>query len=128
MRENVRQEYAPVLGSEVFDMHMEELTEKQKYQLVYTRVLLQKPDVVFCVHPFKGADVSHRMFIWKLLEQFLDKGIAMVFLSLGMSDTLSLADRILIVEGDGETKEITSKDFSMIPEQVPWTHLYKRKN
>lgn len=104
---------------------MEELSEKQKYQMVYTRVFLQKPRVVFCVHPFKGADVSHRMLIWKLLERFLDKGIAVVILSLGLSDTLSLADRILVLESGRKAREITSEDFFMMPEQVPWTHLYK---
>lgn len=125
VRENIRRECGPVLGMEVFDLSMEELSERQKYQLVYTRVLLQKPHVVFCVSPFKGADVSHRMFIWKLLEQLLNRGIAVVVLSPAMSDTLSLADRILMLENNSKIKEITSEDFFTIPEQVPWNHLYK---
>lgn len=55
---------------------MEELSEKQKYQLVYTRVFLQKPEILFCIQPFCGADLAHRMFIWSMLEKFLDKGIS----------------------------------------------------
>ena len=61
--ESIRMEYGPILGEEVFSLSMEELTEKQKYQLVYTRILLQKPKVVFCIQPFKGADLPHRIFV-----------------------------------------------------------------
>ena len=78
-------------------MPVEELSEKQKYQLVYTRVFLQKPEILFCIQPFCGADLAHRMFIWSMLEKFLDKGISVVILSLNLSDSLAMADRLLIL-------------------------------
>lgn len=127
IRNSIRREYAEFLGNEVFDMQVEELSEKQKYQLVYTRVLLQKPKIVFCINPFRGADVPHRMVIWKLLENFLDKEIAVVILSLGFSDSLSLADRLLIISGDGTTQEIRREEFASLTFQVPWRHLYEEK-
>lgn len=74
LQKSIRNEYSPILGSDVFEMPVEELSEKQKYQLVYTRVLLQKPEILFCIQPFCGADLAHRMFIWSMLEKFLDKG------------------------------------------------------
>ncbi len=33
-------------------MPVEELSEKQKYQLVYTRVFLQKPEILFLYSAF----------------------------------------------------------------------------
>lgn len=124
IRNSIRREYSCILGDEVFDMQVEELSEKQRYQLVYTRVLLQKPKIVFCINPFRGGDVPHRMLIWKMLENFLDKGIAVVILTLGLSDSLSLADRLLVISGDGTTEEICREDFASISSQVPWRHLY----
>lgn len=124
IRKNIRAEYGPVLGEEVFDMTVEELSEKQKYRLIYTRVLLQKPRVAFCIHPFQGADVSHRMFIWSMLEMLLEQGIAVVIVSVGLSDSLALADRLMILQKGGGKKEISRENFGMISENVPWTHLY----
>lgn len=125
IKNSIRREYSEFLGGDVFDMQVEDLSEKQKYQLVYTRVLLQRPKIVFCVHPFHGADVAHRMVIWRMLESFLDKGIAVVILSLGLSDSLSLADRLLTISGDGSTSEVSWENFSSITFQVPWRHIYE---
>ena len=55
IRRSIREEYAPVLGAEVFDKRIDELTSRQKYDLVFTRLLLQRPRVVFFIHPFKKA-------------------------------------------------------------------------
>ena len=52
LQKSIRNEYSPILGSDVFEMPVEELSEKQKYQLVYTRVLLQKPEILFCIRAF----------------------------------------------------------------------------
>lgn len=124
IRKSIRQEYGAVLGDEVFDMQVEELSERQKYQLVYARIFLQKPQIVFCVSPFQGEDLPHRMNIWRILEKVLDQGIALVILSLGLSDALSLADRLLNISSDGTTNEIGREDFSKISYRVPWRHIY----
>ncbi|SHJ70661.1 ATP-binding cassette domain-containing protein [Hespellia stercorisuis] len=125
IRRSVRQEYGTILGKEVFAAPVEELTEKQKYQMIYTRILLQKPEVVFCIQPFKGADLSHRMYIWELLEQLLEKGIAVVILAVNLADTLSLADRLICIDKDKPQKEYDQREFTSIPILAPWLHLYR---
>lgn len=125
IRKSIRQEYGKILGEEVFHTPVEELTEKQKYQLIYTRILLQKPKVVFCIQPFKGADLSHRMYIWELLEQLLEKGIGVVILAVNLADTLSLADRLICVDKENPQEEYHQKDFTSIPILAPWLHLYR---
>ena len=124
LQKSIRNEYSPILGSDVFEMPVEELSEKQKYQLVYTRVLLQKPEILFCIQPFCGADLAHRMFIWSMLEKFLDKGISVVILSLNLSDSLAMADRLLILGENGEKREIARENFHKITSPVPWLHMY----
>ena len=124
LRKSIRNEYSPILGRDVFEMPVEELSEKQKYQLVYTRVLLQKPEILLCIQPFRGADLAHRMFIWSMLEKFLDKGISVVILSLNLSDSLAMADRLLILGENGEKREIARENFHKITSPVPWLHMY----
>jgi ribose transport system ATP-binding protein len=127
IRSNIRKEYGGILGDAVFDTAVEDLSEKQKYQLIYTRILLQKPKVVFCIHPFQGADVAHRMFIWQMLEMLLGEGIAVVIVSVSLSDSLAMADRLLVVEENGDTREIEREKFDTISAKVPWTHLYNNQ-
>ena len=124
LQKSIRNEYSPILGTDVFEMPVEELSEKQKYQLVYTRVFLQKPEILFCIQPFCGADLAHRMFIWSMLEKFLDKGISVVILSLNLSDSLAMADRLLILGENGKKKEIVRENFHKITSSVPWLHRY----
>jgi len=126
--DSVRREYGPVLGEEVFSMQTEELTEQQKYQLVYTRILLQKPKVVFCIQPFKGADIYHRMFIWKMLEMLLEKGIAVVILALNLADSMSCADRLLRIDSKGVIVEMSKEEFPALIGTVPWVHIYQKKD
>ena len=57
----IRAELEPQLGVSVFDQAVETLTQPQKFELVYTRVLLQRPKIAVCVQPFMGADVEQRM-------------------------------------------------------------------
>ena len=81
IRASIRQEYREVFGEEFFSLYPDQLSERQKCRLVYTRILLQRPRAVFCIQPFKGADLPHRMFIWQMLKMLLDKRIAVVILA-----------------------------------------------
>ncbi len=128
IQKSIRKEYGKLLGEDVFDMQLEELDEKQKYQLVYMRVLLQKPRIVFCIQPFKGADMSHRMLVWKLLEMMLNKKIAVVILALNLADSISLAERLVIIGSDGSIEEITRDHFGTLSGDAPWRYLYREKS
>lgn len=124
VRRSVKMEYSKVVGKEVFDLPIESLTEKEKYFLVYTRILLQKPKVVFCIQPFQGADLEHRMHIWTLLESLMKKGISVIILAVNISDSLSIAERLIQIDEKGSIKEYTSREFGDIPSLAPWKYLY----
>ncbi len=105
IRASIRREYIPILGEEVFEGSVEGLSERQKYQLVYTRIILQKPRVAFLIQPFMGADMPHRRFIWEMLEGLLDKGIALILLSVNPLDTWLVAERTLLLDYGGILEE-----------------------
>lgn len=128
IRESIFQECSPIVGEEVFFKPVEQLTQRQKYQLVYTRVLLQRPKVVFCIQPFKGTDLPHRMIVWQLLEMLLNRGIAVVILTMNLSDSISLSERLLRLGSGGMLEEITREDFNGLTEDVPWKYLYGQEH
>lgn len=115
VRASIRREYTHILGEDVFDQSVEDLSERQKYQLIYTRIALQKPAAAFLIQPFMGADMPHRRFIWEMLEQLLDKGIALVLLSVNPLDTWLVAQRTLKMDAQGireETQELEEHKLS----------------
>ncbi len=119
-RNGMRRELQTLLGDTVFDRPVDVLTQSEKYDLVYTRVLLQRPKVAVCVQPFMGADVEQRMRIWRLIERLLEKGIAVVILAVNLADSLSLADRLIHIR-DGSVQAVYTRDeFATLPPRAPW--------
>lgn len=124
IKKSLRQEYSELLGKEVFDLSVDDLTQEQKYDLVYTRILVQNPKVVFCAQPFKRAGVSARIHVWDLLERFLEKGIAVVILAVNLADSLALADRLIRIGKNQKMQEYTREEFGNLPIDAPWVSLY----
>ena len=127
IRRSIREEYAPLLGAEVFDRRINELTNRQKYDLVYTRLLLQRPKVVFCIHPFKKAEVSIRSHLWELIERLLERDIAVVILAVNLADSLALADRLIRLRKGAVHEVYRREDFTRLPANTPWLYLYREK-
>ena len=112
VREGIRREYAEVLGSGVFNMRVDTLSEVQKYQLVYSRIAIGNPKVVFCVQPFRQADMELRMHIMEHMQMLLNKGIALVILTVNLADNLPLADRFIHVHREKQEEIYTRAGFS----------------
>lgn len=125
VQKGLRRACAEVLGDEVFQHLPEHLSVRQKYDLVYQRVLLQNPKVVFCVQPFQGADLEMRIHIWELLEQLLKKGAALVILAINLADSLSLASRLIRIRQGALPEVYEQAEFARIPFSAPWLDLYR---
>lgn len=121
IRKSIVHEYREYIEEELYQKRIEDLTEKQKYQLVYMRILLQKPDMVFCIQPFKSADLAHRMHIWKQLEILLNHGIAVIIISVNLADSLSIAQRLFRISVKG-IEEIPKDQFHIFS-SAPWKDI-----
>lgn len=95
MQRRLAREYGARNGVELFDQPVESLSELEKIDLVYNRILLQKPRVVFCIRPFKGADMELREHIRQLMFQLRKKQIAVVLLTANADETYGIADRMI---------------------------------
>lgn len=116
---SIRREWAPRLGN-AFDLSVEELSRSQKYDLIYTRVLLQRPKAVVCVQPFMHADMEHRLHIWTLIDELLKKGVAVIILAVNLADGLALADRLVRIRHGRIAEEYARADFGSLSAPAPW--------
>ena len=125
VKRGLRRAYTEWLGPDLLERRVEDLTETERCELVYRRILLQRPDVVFCVQPFRMADVAMRMSIWRLLEELLDRGVAVVILAVNLADSLSLADRLIRVRRGRPQEAFDRVHFNDLPADAPWRSLYR---
>lgn len=97
MKSRLAKEYAQRNNVDLFQRSVESLTELEKYDLVYNRILLQKPKVVLCIRPFKGADLELREHILYLIEQLRKKQIAVVITTVNASGYIPGADWVVSI-------------------------------
>lgn len=127
VRKTVREEYARLFGDDIFDKRIDELTQAERVRLVYCRVMLQRPQVVFLAQPYKNADVEQRFQICGLQEMLQARGISVVILAVNIADGLTLADRLVRVSlknGRMETREYLQQDFASLPMNIPWVDVF----
>lgn len=114
IRESIQKEYEAELGEALYENDLRQLDQKELYNLVYYRVLLQKPAVVFIIQPFAGADMYMRYHIMMLIRKLQEKGIAVAMIAFSISDCLHIADRVISLEDGVIIKETRQKKFSEI--------------
>ena len=116
---SIYQEYEPLMGTAVYANDVRLLPLRSLYDIVYYRVHLLHPNVVFIMQPFYNADMYLREHIIQLLNELKKHGIAIVLLSINVSDMLFVVDRLLQVEGGTITHEYDSSEFSSIQSLPP---------
>lgn len=95
---SVVREYGPVVGDDINETDLSNLRLQALYDLVYYRIQLCSPTMVFCVQPFAGADMYLRRHVIELINRLKAKGITVVIPSVNIADSLVIADRLLLLE------------------------------
>lgn len=114
VKRSIQLEYYKELGNEVYANDLRELDKKSLYNLIYYRVHFLNPKIVFVVQPFSNADMYVRSHIIHLIRILKRKGIAVVILAVSISDSLYVADRLLLLEEGTIKEEYFPDTFSQI--------------
>ncbi len=124
-REGIKRQYEEKAKRALPWQDVKGLTRKQRYELIYQRIMLQNPKVLFCEQPFREADLETRIRIWELLDELMKKGIAVVVLAVNLSDSLALANRLIRIKQNGEQEVFEREQFKEMPFDAPWINLYQ---
>lgn len=114
-RTSLLREFEGLLGPVIYAEDLYDLTPSQLYDLIYWRTVLEHPAVVFCVQPFSSVDMYQRMRIIEHLERLKRHGIAVVIISVSLSDSLQVADRMLPVSDGRIIQTYEASQFDTIP-------------
>ena len=111
VRRGILREFRPLLGEDADETNPMRLKLSSLYNLIYTRICLGNPKIVFCVQPFAGADLLLRREIISLISRLKENNITVVILALNFSDTLVVSDRLLTFRGGAFRREYDSREF-----------------
>lgn len=114
LQQSVINEYLKFVGDNIYLMNIDELDDLGRYDLVYYRIHLLNPRLLICIQPFSGADMYLRSHIAGLLNFLRQRGITLLLLTVNPTDTLSLADRLILVRNGKQIKEYGRTEFSHI--------------
>ena len=112
--QNITYEYYDILGENLNADNLFELSPHDLYNLLYYRIAIENPKVVFLRQPFSGADMFLRNHIIDLMNMLLDKGIAIVILAVSISDSLFIAHRLQHIEAGSSVVEYLQPDFEIL--------------
>lgn len=115
-RRSIIQEYEPLIGEDIYAHDITCLSALSLYNLVYYRVHLYRPKIVFCMQPFSGADMYLRHHLIQLINKLRKKNITVIILAVSISDSLAVADRLMVIEQGMIKKEYPSDKFNLFRE------------
>uniref|UniRef100_A0A7C2BYN7 ABC transporter ATP-binding protein n=1 Tax=Thermus islandicus TaxID=540988 RepID=A0A7C2BYN7_9DEIN len=79
-------------------------------KIVVGRELLRGPRLLIAAQPTRGVDVGAIEFIHQRLVEARDRGLAVLLVSADLAEVLSLADRILVMQGGRIAGEIAPEE------------------
>ncbi len=118
IRKSVAKEYETMIGADIYAKDLGALRDTSLYSLVYYRVHLFRPKIVFIVQPFADADLYVRMHILHLIRQLKKQGITVVILAVNLADSLMVADRLIIVEHGVFREDYTRAEFHQLDDEA----------
>ncbi len=111
---NKRKSIAKEVSGKEINGKVKELSLKDKYELIYYKVMLQNPEIVFCFFPYRNVDMKTRQFTNGFFKKYLSKGIAVVIITLDLLEGVGMADRILLFGKNQSKKMFDREEFNRI--------------
>lgn len=92
--------------------------------MILARWLATNPKLIILDEPTRGIDVGAKAEIEKLIGEFADKGISVLFISSEMSELVRNCDRIIVLRDGKIVGELTDEDIS--EDNIMWMIANKK--
>ncbi|QHV99680.1 sugar ABC transporter ATP-binding protein [Spirosoma endbachense] len=91
------------------DQKVANLSGGNQQKVVIGKVLLSSPAVIILDEPTRGIDIGAKFEIYKLINQLVAKGLAVIIISSELPELVGMSDRILVLSR-GEQTAVLSKE------------------
>ena len=100
------------------------LSGGNQQKVILARWLARNPKLIILDEPTRGIDVGAKAEIEKLIGEFADKGISVLFISSEMSELVRNCDRIIVLRDGKIVGELTDEDIS--EDNIMWMIANKK--
>lgn len=108
----IAKELEPIFGKDLYKSSLYDLSQEKLHTIVYQRILMQHPSFICAVQPFASVDMFQRIALIHYFDAFKKKGITCLILAVSLSDTLQVADRLVILTGGKVERVLMRNEFS----------------
>lgn len=88
------------------------LSGGNQQKVVLAKWMLKEPDIIIFDEPTRGIDVGAKAEIYKLMNEFVAKGKAIIMISSEMPEAMGMSDRILVLSNHRVSGELKKNEFS----------------
>ena len=99
-------------GSHLAEKDPSDFDQAYRLRMVYQRLLLQKPEFICVVQPFASVDMYQRMELISYFDLFKQRGSSILILAVSLSDSLQIADRLVILKEGRVHHQLYRNEFS----------------
>ena len=92
------------------ETRVDNLSGGNQQKVVIARWLQTAPDILILNDPTRGIDVGAKAEIYSLMEDLCRQGIGIIMISSELQETLSMADRILVMSEGKVTGEVPREE------------------
>lgn len=91
------------------DVEASSLSGGNQQKLVFAKAMNTEPKILILNEPTRGVDVGAKAEIYKLMNEFLERGVGIIMVSSEMPETMAMADRVIVLH-DGRITGTFEKD------------------
>jgi len=102
------------LGDIVYEKDLLNLSESELFLVLHQKIIFQKPLVLVLVQPFSFLDMYQRLRNIEYFDKLKQRGIALLILALSLSDTLQVADKLLLATDGKIVASYDRSEFSSL--------------
>lgn len=117
-RNSVRNEFYKEEGEIVDEPDISRLSLKEKYGLVYHKISLFHPCILFIKKPFAYGDMACRKYILDRILRLKSAGVSIILLTNYINDCRYISDRIVVCREGKDVVSLGSEDYDIISSYV----------
>ena len=116
-----KKEEGQKVDREVSDLKIKTTTPKlavknlsggNQQKVVLAKWMLKEPDIIIFDEPTRGIDVGAKAEIYKLMNDYVAQGKAIIMISSEMPEAMGMSDRIIVLSNHKMSGELSREEFS----------------
>lgn len=93
------------------NLAVKQLSGGNQQKVVLAKWMLKNPDIIIFDEPTRGIDVGAKAEIYRLMNDYVAQGKAIIMISSEMPEALGMSDRIIVLSNHKMSGEILREDF-----------------